>query len=760
MSGVFNMESQRGQGDGGVDQGYRSLGNGHNSRPQSPLKFFALAKKSINDIFKDLSEYILEANTFLEDNMKLEEKEGEKNKTSVKEYHNMVRGIIEVLTRDHMKVAFFGRTSNGKSTVINAMLRNKILPSGIGHTTNCFIQVEGSDTNEGYLLTEESDQPKSIMSLRELGSALSTVKLKENSLIRIMWPKEKCRLLREDVVIVDSPGVDVSPNLDVWIDKFCLDADVFVLVANAESTLMQTEKNFFHKVSDRLSKPNIFILQNRWDVSVHEDDAEEVKEQHYQRNVDFLSDELKVADRQEAKDRIFFVSAKEALISRLSEDNKTPTPSGTLQKDYHERLFSFANFERTFEVCISKSAVKTKFEQHAERGQKITASVRKIMDGTYNYSLEQMKDKQNLQCDKAHELDYLEKQLLLLTTEIKDKIKNMVEEVENKVARALNEEIRRLSIVVDDFDKSFNVDPLILKKYKEKLHVHVEKELGRNLQLRCSKVLHNGVETTEKEMIERLGALLPESDKIQLFSMVPKREFEIAYRIDCHNLCKEFQEDIQFRFSLGITALMQRFLGTKGTRSVLMGYSDSIPRPVPGAPQTPSEESYYPPAQNEMLLSLLSGFITMTSRATVAGLLVTGLVLKAAGWRVIVVTGGLYGMCYLYQRLTWTTKAKERAFKQQYVEYAGSKLKLIVDLTSSNCSHQVQQELSSTYARLCNQVDITKQRLEQEIHELNKELSQLKENSTKAKSLRNKADWIDSQLKKFVDDYLLKPSAS
>lgn len=32
----------------------------------------------------------------------------------------------------------------------------------------------------------------------------------------------------------------MSPDLDSWIDKFCMDADVFVLVANAESTLMQT----------------------------------------------------------------------------------------------------------------------------------------------------------------------------------------------------------------------------------------------------------------------------------------------------------------------------------------------------------------------------------------------------------------------------------------------------------------------------------------------------------------------------------------
>ena len=100
-----------------------------------------------------------------------------------------------------------------------------------------------------------------------------------------------------------SPGIDVSPDLDSWIDNYCLDADVFVLVANAESTLMVTvsqyklilaiafencwkkslkfhqlvhnvillqEKKFFTKVNQKLSRPNIFILNNRWDASASE----------------------------------------------------------------------------------------------------------------------------------------------------------------------------------------------------------------------------------------------------------------------------------------------------------------------------------------------------------------------------------------------------------------------------------------------------------------------------------------------------------
>lgn len=56
----------------------------------------------------------------------------------------------------------FYRTSNGKSSVINAMLCDKVLPSGIGHTTNCFLRVEGTDGNESFLLTEGSEERKSI----------------------------------------------------------------------------------------------------------------------------------------------------------------------------------------------------------------------------------------------------------------------------------------------------------------------------------------------------------------------------------------------------------------------------------------------------------------------------------------------------------------------------------------------------------------------------------------------------------------------
>lgn len=92
-------------------------------------------------------------------------------------------------------------------------------------------------------------------------------------------------------------------------------------------------------------------------------------------------------------------------------------------------------------------------------------------------------------------------------------------------------------------------------------------------------------------------------------------------------------------------------------------------------------------------LSLISRFAVASigSQGTVGGLLVGGLLLKTIGWRVLVGVGALYGCVYFYERLSWTNTAKERTFKSQYVQHATRKLKLIVDLTSANCSHQVQQ---------------------------------------------------------------------
>lgn len=723
----------------------------------SPLKIFVLAKKKINDIFIGISDYVQESHKFLNDLQINSDVVSEKQTDEVFQLQEKIAGIREVLARDHMKVVFFGRTSNGKSSVVNAMLQDKILPSGLGHTTNCFLQVEGSDSSEAYLLTEDSSQPQNVQSVSQLAHALNSEVFGDSSLVRIFWPKDRCPLLSDDVVLVDSPGIDISPNLDEWIDKHCMDADVFVLVANAESTLMVTEKNFFHKVSEKLSKPNIFILNNRWDASAYETEfLDKVRKQHTDRTVSFLVDELKVVSRSQAEDRVFFVSAKEALQARLQQHKGLPPHTGALAEGFQARFFEFQDFERKFEECLSKSAVKTKFEQHTQRGKTITENLHNRMDEVFEKASSMKLQKITKRKEQWDRLDFTQQQLTLLTQEVKHQISHIVEAVEEKVASALSEEIRRLAVLVDEFERPFHSDNLVLSVYKKELNSHVEQGLGSNLRGRLSSHLSMTVESSQKEMIERMSALIPQEHRQQMLNVLPRHNFEVLYRLNCDSLCSDFQEDLEFRFSLGLVNLIRCFLGPAQAKKTFGRLPESqVPWPLPNTPQTPSNEVQPPvPPTEYMYIVQKIAMISPSSQTAVGILAVGGFLMRTVGWRIIALTLGLYGLLYAYERLSWTNKAKERALKKQYVNHATRKLRLIVDLTSANCSHQVQQELSSTFARLCHLVDEIVADMQTEIGHLDQDIEKLEDSSVMARTLRNKAGYLFSELETFTQQYL------
>uniref|UniRef100_A0A1A8LGI4 Mitofusin 1 n=2 Tax=Nothobranchius TaxID=28779 RepID=A0A1A8LGI4_9TELE len=609
----------------------------------SPLKHFVVAKKKISDVFEQLLSYVKETSEFVEDihgNIALGNIATKDQMMEIQTYADKLSVIKEVLARRHMKVAFFGRTSNGKSTVVNAMLRDRVLPSGIGHTTNCFLSVEGTDNDKAYLKTEGSEEEKSIKTVNQLAHALHMDKsLDAGCLVRVFWPKTKCALLRDDLVLVDSPGTDVTTELDSWIDKFCLDADVFVLVANSESTLMNTEKHFFHKVNERLSKPNIFILNNRWDASANEPEyMEDVRKQHTDRCVNFLVDELKVVERDQAPNRIFFVSAKEVLNSRMQRAQGMPETGGALAEGFQERLKEFQSFERRFEECISQSAVKTKFEQHTIRAKQISEQVKTIMDAINIDAAERrvaaLEDRE-YQKDR---LEFVKNQLSLLIDDIKKKIKAISEDVESKVSVAMGDEISRLHVIVDEFHTDFHPSPHVLKIYKSELLSHVEEGMGKNLAFRCSSAINASVQSSQNYMIESMLPLLPSAAQSQVSMLVPNRTFDLSYDLNCATICSDFQENIEFQFSLGWKCLVHRYLGSVNAQKALTLVNKNFQTSQPALPmaQTPSSgpPSIAAPANNEralmtqedLMVAMATNVASLTSRASMTVIVVGGVV--------------------------------------------------------------------------------------------------------------------------------------
>ena len=138
------------------------------------------------------------------------------------------------------------------------------------------------------------------------------------------------------------------------------------------------------------------------------------------------------------------------------------------------RYLEYQQFEKKLEHCLSSTAVRTKFASHTSRGRDIVARegvmIGEVLDLATNRRMQETNNRKEL-LDRLH---FTEQQLELMTFEMKDKICAIVEDVEYKVAKALSEEIRRLSSLVDEFADPFHPDPLVVNVYKSKLNHYVE----------------------------------------------------------------------------------------------------------------------------------------------------------------------------------------------------------------------------------------------------------------------------------------------
>ena len=77
--------------------------------------------------------------------------------------------------------------------------------------------------------------------------------------------------------------------------------------------------------------------------------------------------------------------------------------------------------------------------------------------------------------------------------------------------------------------------------------------------------------------------------------------------------------------------------------------------------------------------------------AITAGATAAGAALAPAAVLTAVAAGSFFAVKYIKDRLNWTSKAKRREFKRQFIAHVTKKRRLIVNSTSANCSHQVQQ---------------------------------------------------------------------
>ncbi len=226
--------------------------------------------------------------------------------------------LQETLANDSIKVAVLGEFKGGKSTLINAMLGDKLLPSWTTECTAAVTQVIYGAEPALYVHPVDRKKQAEQHDVKEL-EQIATVDNKDFDGISYLELRYPAELLKNGMVIVDTPGTNSAEKArEIIARNFMKIADVAILVLGAQAMLKGTELDFTRNELTSKHYGSIFVVVNRCDLV--DDKAQLANE--LERTAHKLKEIIP------SLKKLYPLSAKYALDGRLKGNSKKLKSSG------------------------------------------------------------------------------------------------------------------------------------------------------------------------------------------------------------------------------------------------------------------------------------------------------------------------------------------------------------------------------------------------------------------------------------------------
>src|SRR5690554_6053358 len=175
-------------------------------------------------------------------------------------HQEVVEDRLPALERGQVSLVVLGEFNHGKSTVVNALLGQEVLPMGITPTTAVITHLVHAEKPRAAIKERRGGELREV-AYEELGDLIRHTEesAEEPEYVEIGYPND---FLGEGLILVDTPGVNDISRQKVEITYGYLPrADVILYVLDATQVLKKSEVTF---IKDRLLKANrdriIFVL--------------------------------------------------------------------------------------------------------------------------------------------------------------------------------------------------------------------------------------------------------------------------------------------------------------------------------------------------------------------------------------------------------------------------------------------------------------------------------------------------------------------
>jgi len=230
---------------------------------------------------------------------------------------------------DAFHLMIVGEFKRGKSTLINSLLGNDILPAKVAPCTAIITKVKYAEKPHAILHYSDAAKNPVTVAIEELRKYVviddnadddddpsASISRSPYESMELHYPLPLCK---NNVQIVDSPGLNEHKTRSRVTEEFLFKSDALVMVLSCQQALSESELQFIDNQLGGRNLCNVFFVWNHYDaIADSTGDIDDLKK----RSARFLKPRLG------SDGRIFYLSAKTALLGKKRSDRAAVERSG------------------------------------------------------------------------------------------------------------------------------------------------------------------------------------------------------------------------------------------------------------------------------------------------------------------------------------------------------------------------------------------------------------------------------------------------
>lgn len=262
--------------------------------------------------------------------------------TTLQSERERLEFLVQRLEGGTLNLAVLGQFKRGKSTLVNALLGEPVLPSSVvpltavptfiraGTALGVRVFYKGRSAPEEYAVSG----PEELRDLlerfvTETGNPKNRLGVSQ---VEVLHPAP---LLRRGVALIDTPGIGstLRHNTEATLN-FLPQCDAALFLVSPDPPITETEVEFLRQVRERV--PRLFFLLNKADLLGPKEREESLR---------FLKDVLRGQGKMDGEPRVFCVSARLGLRARQENEPGLWAESGLPEAESY--LTDFLAREKT-----------------------------------------------------------------------------------------------------------------------------------------------------------------------------------------------------------------------------------------------------------------------------------------------------------------------------------------------------------------------------------------------------------------------------